>query len=392
MMRGGERFAGQMAGKVVLLTGGGGGIGVEAGLAFVEMGATVLLAECDRERGLAAQRRLCDRRPGSGVFLPVDLADKGDVEVLCGEVAARFGCPDVLFHNATLAQMGAVEELPLDAWNRSYAVNLLAPVQLTRAFLPAIRERDSGVIAFVSSSGAAPHMGAYEVFKTAQAELGSTLAMELEETGIHAYTIGPGLVRTATAEAAIEIVAGRMGMSLPAFYRQNESHLLSAEAAGWGFALSALFAQRYRGQEIASIQVLGDCGLSPEGAPEPPAKAPVDGQAAALALQRVADTFFAQYRGWKGMNVFERQWVLRDFKKSVGLPADGAAETLRELLRAGPAALGAQRAFLQRLQGYWERQYTLLQGYERDPVRRAENSRIVQGWVEEVAALLALLS
>ena len=91
------------------------------------------------------------------------------------------------------------------------------------------------------------------------------------------------------------------------------------------------------------------------------------------------------------MNVFERQWVLRDFKKSVGLPADGAAETLRELLRAGPAALGAQRAFLQRLQGYWERQYTLLQGYERDPARRAENSRIVQGWVEEVAALLALL-
>ena len=109
---------------------------------LVEMGATVLLAECDRERGLAAQRRLCDRRPGSGVFLPVDLTDEGDVEVLCGEVAARFGCPDVLFHNATLAQMGAVEELPLDAWNRSYAVNLLAPVQLTRAFLPAMRERE----------------------------------------------------------------------------------------------------------------------------------------------------------------------------------------------------------------------------------------------------------
>ena len=82
-MRGGKQFAGRMAGKLVLLTGGGGGIGVEAGLAFVEMGATVLLAECDRERGLAAQRRLCDRRPGSGVFLPVDLADEGDVEVLC---------------------------------------------------------------------------------------------------------------------------------------------------------------------------------------------------------------------------------------------------------------------------------------------------------------------
>ncbi len=390
-MRGAERFAGQMAKKVVLLTGGGGGIGVEAALAFVEMGATVLLAECDRERGLTAQRRLCDRRPGSGVFLPVNLADEGEVEALCGKILTRFGCPDVLFHNATLAQMGAVEELSLAAWNQSYAVNLLAPLQLTRAFLPAMRERNSGVIAFVSSSGAAPHMGAYEVFKTAQAELGSTLSMELEETGIHVYTIGPGLVRTATAEAAIEIVAARMGMGLSAFYRQNESHLLSAEAAGWGFALSALFARRYRGQEIASVQVLGDCGLSPEGGPEPAARAPADNRAATQALTQVADTFFAQYQGWKEMNVFERQWVLRDFKKSVGLPADGAAETLRELLREGPAALGGQRVFLQRLQGYWERQYTLLQGYERDPVRREENGRIVQGWVEEVAALLALL-
>lgn len=105
----------------------------------------------------------------------------------------------------------------------------------------------------------------------------------------------------------------------------------------------------------------------------------------------MADTFFAQYQGWKEMNVFERQWVLRDFKKPVGLPAGGAAETLRELLREGPAALGGQQAFLQRLQGHWERQYTLLQGCERGPARRGKNGRIVQGWAEGVAALLALL-
>lgn len=112
-MRGGEQFAGRMAGKVVLLTGGGGGIGVEAGLAFVEMGATVLLAECDRERGLAAQRRLCDPgRPGSGVFLPVDLADEGDVEVLCEEVAAVSAAPTSSFTTPPWRRWGRWRNCP----------------------------------------------------------------------------------------------------------------------------------------------------------------------------------------------------------------------------------------------------------------------------------------
>ena len=75
-------------------------------------------------------------------------------------------------------------------------------------------------------------MGAYEVFKTAQVELANTLAMELEDTGVFAYTVGPGLVKTQTAMSAIEVVAASMGMSLDAFYEMNSSHILAADAAG----------------------------------------------------------------------------------------------------------------------------------------------------------------
>ncbi len=60
-------------------------------------------------------------------------------------------------------------------------------------------------------------MGAYEIFKTAQAELSNTLSMELENTNIYSYTISPGLVKTETAVKSIEIVSNSMNISMDEF-------------------------------------------------------------------------------------------------------------------------------------------------------------------------------
>jgi NAD(P)-dependent dehydrogenase (short-subunit alcohol dehydrogenase family) len=70
--------------------------------------------------------------------------------------------------------MGAAKDMPLEAWDYSYRVNLRGPIGLARKFLPAMLERKHGVSVCVSSSGASPYMGAYEVFKTAQVELSHT--------------------------------------------------------------------------------------------------------------------------------------------------------------------------------------------------------------------------
>ncbi len=78
-------------------------------------------------------------------------------------------------------------------------------------------------------------MGAYEIFKTAQVELSNTLSMELEGTGIYAYTISPGLVKTETAMRSIEIVAQNMNISLEEFYRMNQDHIIDKEDAALGF-------------------------------------------------------------------------------------------------------------------------------------------------------------
>ena len=81
--------------------------------------------------------------------------------------------------------MGAVDDVKIEFWDKSYAVNLKVPLLLSQKFLPLMKERKSGTIVFVSSSGASPYMGAYEVFKTVQVELSNTLAMELENSGVY---------------------------------------------------------------------------------------------------------------------------------------------------------------------------------------------------------------
>ena len=116
-------------------------------------------------------------------------------------------------------------------------------------------QRDHGVFACVSSTGTA-FLGGYETFKAAQVHLANTLDAELEGTNVIAYTIGPGLVPTETASKAVAQLAPQMGMSVEEFFEMNKGAVLSVEEAGAGFAASIVFAEKFRGQEISSIQAL----------------------------------------------------------------------------------------------------------------------------------------
>ena len=384
-----DSFPGLLSQKTVLLTGAGGGIGVEAALAFAAMGARVILAEIDPVSGKRAEETVNASYPASAAFYEVDLSSDEQLRRMAQWIDANYGTPDVLFHNATVTKMGAVDQVDVSCWDKSYAVNLRAPLLLTQLFLPQMKARNSGAIAFVSSSGASPYMGAYEVFKTAQVELGNTLAMELEDTSVAAYTIGPGLVKTQTAMSAIEVVAARMGMTADAFYEMNDSHILGADAAGLGFALSAAYAEQYRGQEIGCIQVLMDFGVFEQESAETP-KAGVSGERLAC-FARIRETFVSQYDGWQRMSLFERQWVLRDFKKCMALSAEQAGDELHRLsdtLSLGQAPSQRDCAFLTKLLAYWEHQLILLKGYEKNTDKLAENTRIITGWMDDLSWFL----
>ena len=252
-----------LKGEIAVVTGAGRGIGYEAARALVWLGANVVVAEVNENNGrIAAQSLEKEFGPGKAIFVKTDVGCDEDVEELAKKVAEKWGKVDIVLNNATVFPMGAVKDTPVDAWDFSYRVNLRGPVLLARAFLPEMIKRNHGVFVCVSSSGAAPYMGAYEVFKTAQVELASTIAAEVEETGVYAFTIGPGIVRTPGFVEGGGQVAALMGKTLDQLLEMNKDFEITPEAAGVGFAAAIALASKYHGQETSSIQALHAIGIN----------------------------------------------------------------------------------------------------------------------------------
>ncbi len=197
---------------------------------------------------------------------------------------------------------------------------------LAKQFLPAMLERKSGVFVCVSFSGAAPFMGPYEVFKTAQVELANTLSGELENSGVYAFTIGPGISLTPGFIEGGGKVAELMRLSLKELFELNKNAQISPEAAGTGFALAIVYAQKYAGQETSSIQVLREANIAIsaeiESQPEnqsqltPTARESSENLSTQQLYRAVQKSFMEQSEGWKKRNLFERQGLAETSKRT----------------------------------------------------------------------------
>lgn len=382
----------QLAGKVALVTGAGDGIGFETARSLIWLGAKVIIAEINKEKGKEAAQKLnrefCEN---SALFVYTDIGSEREVRKLCKKVYRQFGHLDILINNATIAPIGAVYQVGIKNWDNSYKTNVRRPVLLVEQFLPQMIERNSGVIVFVPSSGAAPYMGAYEVFKTAQVELANTLSAELEGTEIYTYSIGPGLVRTETAQRAILKIAPLHQLSRDEFYKMNEQMILSPEEAGAGFAASVANARFYHGLETSSIQALKDAGIT---AGEQQAKqfgdkvTEEERNKLLTLLTEIKHTFFEQVEGWKNRSIFERQWILRDFKKNTGTPPElfmarlEEYESLLETIRLEKWKL--KKLEIHKLRNYYQHQIGLLKGYAKDADRVNEFTGIIQNWIKAI--------
>lgn len=388
----------QLHGSTALVTGAGGGIGYETARSLVWLGAKVILVEIDKKKGKQAEAALNKEfGKGSAFFIHADIGNDRSVNRLVKKVYRAFGKLDILFNNATIAPIGAVHEVGIAAWDRSYKTNLRGPVLLISHFLPRMIRQNSGVIVLVPSSGAAPYMGAYEVFKTAQVELSNTLAAELEQTGVITYSIGPGMVKTETAQKSIEKIAPLMGKTVEEFYKMSENVLLTAEEAGAGFAASAALASRYRGLEIGSIQVLMDIGISiEEQKPGKPFILSESEKSSVLTLfQDIKNTFTEQMNGWSHRPVFEKQWVVRDFKKHTGAAPEFFAESLKNfesaIINGEFTTEDFSKVPLDKIHSYYQHQIDLLKGYEKNPGKVKEYTGIMQAWLRSIEELKAIM-
>ncbi|GHG96254.1 SDR family NAD(P)-dependent oxidoreductase [Streptomyces rubradiris] len=184
-----------LAGKVVLITGAGGGIGFATARAFLEEGASVVGGDLD-PGALAAL--------GDDRVLPVeaDLRDPDGAPRLVQAALDRFGRVDVLHNNAGVATVrpGGFLGVGDDDWRDVLELNLLGYVRMSRAVLPHMLERGSGVLLHTASEAARmpnPRLPDYSVAKAGVLMLSKTLAREFTPRGVRSNVISPGFIRTA---------------------------------------------------------------------------------------------------------------------------------------------------------------------------------------------------
>ncbi|MBJ7328439.1 MAG: SDR family NAD(P)-dependent oxidoreductase [Solirubrobacteraceae bacterium] len=191
-----------VSGSTVLVTGASFGIGEATTRHLVAAGATVLAVArtADRLDELAAE--LADR-DGSVVVLPCDLTDFDAVGELGARVLADHGPPDVLVNNAGRSIRRSIADSTdrFHDFQRTIDINYLAPVRLTLALLPAMRERGSGHLVAISTSGvrglpAAPGWSAYQSSKAAFDTWTRSVAQEISSDGVATTSVYFGLVRT----------------------------------------------------------------------------------------------------------------------------------------------------------------------------------------------------
>ena len=201
--RGYRPGAGSHAGRVVLVTGAGDGIGRALALALAAQGATVgLLGRTQRKLEAVYDAIVAAGHPNPAL-LPFNLetATAAEYDALHDAIGAEFGRLDGLAHVAgILGARSPLEHYDVPTWCRVLHVNLTAAFVVTRSLLPLLRRSHDASIVFTSSAvgrrGSA-YWGAYAVSKFGIEGLMQVLASECEETStIRSNSVDPGPVKT----------------------------------------------------------------------------------------------------------------------------------------------------------------------------------------------------
>jgi NAD(P)-dependent dehydrogenase (short-subunit alcohol dehydrogenase family) len=192
-----------LAGRVVLVTGGGRGIGRAITRAFARAGATVVATSRTRQE-LDETIGLVERDGGAARAIVADVTDRAAVETLVADVLAAYGRVDVLVNNAgSFAALGPVWETDPDLWLRDVTTNLFGTFLCSRAVLPGMIERRDGTIVNLIGGGAlSPGAGwtGYASSKAGIMRFTDSLAREVAPYDVFVFALGPGLVRTAMTE------------------------------------------------------------------------------------------------------------------------------------------------------------------------------------------------
>ncbi len=201
-----------LRGKRVVVTAAATGIGRATARAFLEEGARVHVCDID-EAGL---RALAESLPDLGAT-PADVSDPAAVDHLFDQAEAALGGLDVLINNAGIAgPTGPVEDLSIEDWRRTMAVNLDSQFLCARRAVPLMRAAGGGAMVNIASTAGIlgyPLRTPYAASKWAVVGLTKSRAHELGPDGIRVNAICPGSVSGPRMDGVIAAQAEASGRS-----------------------------------------------------------------------------------------------------------------------------------------------------------------------------------
>ena len=187
-----------LSGSVALVTGGSSGIGRRIGLALARVGAAVVLIARRADKLDEAQAEI-EEAGGRAACLAADIEDSAAIEGIAAAAAGTFGAPDIVVNAAGVNLREPAEDVTVESWNRTLALNLTAPFFLSRALVPGMKAKRRGKIVNIASlqSCRAFRNGiAYGASKGGIVQLTRAMAEAWSRFGITCNALAPGFFPT----------------------------------------------------------------------------------------------------------------------------------------------------------------------------------------------------
>jgi NAD(P)-dependent dehydrogenase (short-subunit alcohol dehydrogenase family) len=194
-------MAGQVEGKVALVTGGASGIGEAIVELFAREGASVIATDIDELRGPELANRIT-KAGGKAIFLEQDVTSEERWIEISAEIAKRFGRLDILVSNAGIGiAVPSIVDMTLSDWRKQNAINLDGVFLSVKHCLPLMRKTGGGSIVMMSSLAGlrgAPGLSAYSATKGGVRLFAKSIAMECAAAGdgIRVNSVHPGIIDT----------------------------------------------------------------------------------------------------------------------------------------------------------------------------------------------------
>jgi NAD(P)-dependent dehydrogenase (short-subunit alcohol dehydrogenase family) len=194
-------MAGQVSGKVALVTGGASGIGAAVCELLAREGASVAVTDIDEFRGPELVAKI-KKAGGEATFLHQDVTGEERWIEVVAEVVKRYGCLDILVSNAGIGiGVPSITEMSLEDWRRQTAINLDGVFLSVKHCLPAMRKGGSGSIILMSSLAGlrgAQSLAGYCATKGGVRLFAKAIAMECASfgDGVRVNSVHPGIIDT----------------------------------------------------------------------------------------------------------------------------------------------------------------------------------------------------